>query len=119
MKFIKRLEHILTKMMNKTAEFAGKPMVFVVSILLIVGWFLVSGLLEYDTWFDIMDVTIFITTFLMLFVVQASQNADTKAIQDKLDEIIDVLPGASKSKEGEEERFKEGREQTAKSKSKN
>ena len=51
---------------------------------------------------------IFISTFFLLFVVQSSQNADTEAIQDKLDEIIDSLPTADRTKEGEEKKIKRG-----------
>lgn len=108
MKMTTRAKEILTQMMNKVADFAGRPVVFVTAVLLIIAWFVVSRFMEYDTWFDIMDVVIFVTTFLMLFIVQASQNADTEAIQDKLDEIIEAIPGARTSKEGEEKEFKKG-----------
>lgn len=103
------LKQKLTIFMNKTATFVGRPAVFLASVLLVVGWFVVSRFLPYDVWFDIMDVTIFITTFFMLFIVQASQNADTEAIQDKLDDIIEALPKAHTSKEGEEKRLKRGK----------
>ena len=43
-----------------------------------------------------------------MFVVQSSQNADTRAIQDKLDEIIKSLPNADDSKKNEETRLKKG-----------
>ena len=55
-----------------------------------------------------MDVFIFITTFFLILVVQSSQNADTRAIQDKLDEIIKSLPKADDSKKNEETRLKKG-----------
>lgn len=99
----------LTTLMNKTADFVGRPTVFLVSVLIIISWFAVSRFLPYDVWFDIMDVSIFMTTFFMLFVVQASQNADTSAIQDKLDEIIEALPKTRSSKEGEEKQLKRGK----------
>lgn len=109
MKLINRVKSQLTVLMNKIADFVGKPSVFIIAILLVIIWFICSRFMEYDTWFDIMDVTIFITTFLLLFVVQASQNADTEAIQDKLDEIIDALPQTKNSKKGEEKEFKKGK----------
>ncbi len=95
--------------MNKTADFVGKPVIFLAFMLLIVTWFVFSRFLPYDVWYDIMDVTIFIITFLLLFIIQASQNADTEAIQDKLDEIIKALPKANASKEGEEKQLKKGK----------
>lgn len=111
---MKRFEVVkekLTVTMNKVAEFVGRPVVFLAQIVIIAAWFIASRFLPYDVWFDIniMDVTVFITFFFLIIVVQASQNADTAAIQDKLDEIIDALPNARTSKEGEEKRLKRGK----------
>lgn len=108
MKITTKLNQRLTEMMTNLDDFIGRPVVFVGAILVLVGWFILRSFIEYDTWFDIMDVSIFIITFLLLFIVQVSQNADTRAIQDKLDEIIDNLPGARTSKEREEEKLKKG-----------
>ncbi len=105
----KKTHQLLTAMMTRLADFVGRPVVFVSVVLLLVVWFVCKQYVEYDIWLDIMDIAIFVITFLLLFVIQASQNADTEAIQDKLDEIIDALPNASKSKEGEEKDFKEGK----------
>lgn len=109
MKLVKRMDAFLAKLVNGLADIIGKPTVFALAFILVALWFCTRFFLEYEAWFDIMDVFIFITTFFLLFVVQASQNADTKAIQDKLDNIIDALPGASKDVEGEEERIKAGK----------
>ena len=102
------VEKSLTKYVNSLADFTGKPQVFATVILLSIGWFIAGLFIEYQTWFDIMDLVIFVSTFLLLFVLQSSQNADTMAIQHKLDEIIDALPGTDKTKEAEEERLKRG-----------
>ena len=109
---MKRFEVVkekLTVTINKVAEFVGRPVVFLALIVIIAAWFIASRFLPYDVWFDIMDVTVFITSFFLIIVLQASQNADTEAVQDKLDEIIDALPGAQTSKEGEEKRLKRGK----------
>jgi low affinity Fe/Cu permease len=108
MSVLKTIDKALTKMMNNLAVLAGRPFVFAGLFLLALGWFIAGIFLEYDTWYDIMDVFIFLTTFFLLFIVQGSQNADTEAIQDKLDEIIDSLPKANDKKEGEEKRIKRG-----------
>lgn len=108
MNFYKNVSNSLTTFMNRLAYFAGKPYVLSIFFILVILWFVASLFIEYDTWYDIMDVFIFITTFFLLFVIQGSQNADTTAIQDKLDEIIDALPNASDKKEGEEKRIKKG-----------
>lgn len=109
---MKRFEIVkekLTVAINKLADFVGRPVVFLTTIVIIAAWFIASRFLPYEVWFDIMDVTIFIASFFLLFVLQASQNADTKAMQDKLDEIIDALPRAKTSKKGEEKRLKRGK----------
>ena len=108
MKLLKKTDKALTVLMNKLAMFAGKPYVLVGLFLAALGWFIAGIFLEYDTWYDIMDVFIFLTTFFLLFIIQASQNADTAAIQDKLDEIIGSLPRANHKKEGEEKEMKRG-----------
>lgn len=106
---MKKVSEFLTVTMNKIADFVGHPVVFTMAVLVIAAWFVSGMFLEYDTWFDIMDVTIFITTFFLLFVIQASQNADTKAIQDKLDDIIEALPHSDKVHKGEEKEIKKGK----------
>ena len=103
-----RFEKSLISVMNKIADFVGRPMLFLAVIVLVLIWFACSRLLEYQVWFDIMDVTIFVSTFFMLFILQASQNADTQAMQHKLDEIIEALPNASTKVEGEEKEYKRG-----------
>ncbi len=108
MKTPKKVEKLLTTGMNKLADFIGKPQVFATIFLVVIGWFIAGLFLEYDTWFDIMDLAIFVSTFFLLFIIQSSQNADTKAIQDKLDELIDSLPKADSSKEHEEAQIKRG-----------
>ena len=94
--------------MNRLADFLGNPRVFAVVVVSVIAWFIARLFIEYETWFDIMDLAIFISTFFLLFVVQSSQNADTEAIQDKLDEIINSLPNANSKKEKEEKRLKRG-----------
>ena len=104
----KSTEKFLIRLMNALADFVGKPLVFVIVFMIALLWFILGLFIEYEIWFDIMDLTIFVSTFFLLFIVQSSQNADTKAIQDKLDEIIRALPNTDKTKEKEEKRIKRG-----------
>lgn len=108
MKALKKIDKTLTKIMNDLATVVGRPYVFAAVLILALAWFVTGIFMEYDTWFDIMDVFVFLITFFLLFVVQSSQNADTAAIQDKLDEIIDAIPKADTKKEGEEKSMKRG-----------
>lgn len=108
MKQLPPLQRALTVVMNKLAWFIGHPYVFAgfLTITVIYGFLLV--VLEYELWFDIIDIFIFTVSFFILFILQNSQNAEMRAIQDKLDEIIDKLPGADVDKEKEEELLKRG-----------
>ena len=107
-KFWKAVDKKLTRFMNLLSDIIGRPYVFIIVLFVAAGWFVASMTMEYETWFDIMDVFVFLTTFFLLFVIQSSQNADTAAMQDKLDEIIEALPKARKKKEAEEKRMKRG-----------
>lgn len=107
--FSKKARKRLTILLNKLTIFSGNPFLFAFLILLVITWFIVGIFFNYDsTWYDIMDVFVFLTTFFLVFVVQATQNADTRALQDKLDEIIDSLPKADDHVKSEEKRIKRG-----------
>lgn len=108
MKAQKKIEKTLAKSINKLADVIGHPHVIAGVFIAVVCWFAAGLFLEYDFWFDVIDLVIFISSFFLLFILQSSQNADTKAIHDKLDEIIDSLPSANKQKKREEKRLKEG-----------
>lgn len=108
---MKKMNTTITRAMSRFADSLGSPLVFLAAVILIVGWFVAMRWMEYDVWFDIMDVTIFLTTFLFLFMLQSAQNADTQAIQDKLDDLIKALPNTDKDKVAEEEKLKRGEKQ--------
>jgi low affinity Fe/Cu permease len=68
------------KFANWTATAAGQPQVFAVACLIIVGWALTGPLFGYsDTWQLVINTGTTIITFLMVFVIQNSQNRDSKA----------------------------------------
>jgi low affinity Fe/Cu permease len=72
-----------------TARSSGRPSTFVVSCIVIVVWAVTGPMFHYsDTWQLIINTGTTIVTFLMVFLIQNTQNRDGAAIQAKLDELI-------------------------------
>ena len=71
------------------AHQSGRPVTFLIAFLIVVAWALAGPLFNYsDTWQLVINTGTTIVTFLMVFVIQNTQNRDGAAIQAKLDELI-------------------------------
>jgi low affinity Fe/Cu permease len=78
-----------TRLTKGTAYVTGRPLTFVVATSVILGWAVTGPLFGFsDTWQLVINTGTTIVTFLMVFLIQSTQNRDTEAIQVKLDEII-------------------------------
>ncbi|HVS54162.1 MAG TPA: low affinity iron permease family protein [Opitutaceae bacterium] len=87
-----------TRLARWTAQTAGKSGTFVTALLVIAGWAITGPLFRYsDTWQLVINTGTTIVTFLMVFLIQATQNRDSAAIHVKLDEIIRAMKGARNS----------------------
>lgn len=84
-----------TRFANASARAAGRPVVFLLAVLIIVVWSVSGPLFGFsDTWQLVINTGTTIITFLMVFLIQNTQNRDSEAMHVKLDEVIRALNGA-------------------------
>ncbi|MEK9195871.1 MAG: low affinity iron permease family protein [Patescibacteria group bacterium] len=74
---------------TQVSVFAGRSIIFFLAVIVVVVWLMTGPFFDFsDTWQLVINTGTTIVTFLMVFLIQNTQNRDSKAVQLKLDEII-------------------------------
>ena len=89
------MNELFRKFAQKISQIVGTSWAFIVAVLIIVVWAITGPMFRYsDTWQLVINTGTTIITFLMVFLIQNTQNRDAKAIHLKLDELIKGVKGA-------------------------
>jgi low affinity Fe/Cu permease len=87
--------HLFSQLASRTAHLAGKPLTFLLAVAVVLGWAISGPVFGFsDTWQLVINTSTTIITFLMVFLIQNTQNRDTLALQLKLAELIIAMRGA-------------------------
>ena len=93
---VRKLAHKMEQLAVWTTTWVGSSWAFTIASVLVIAWLVTGPVFHYsNTWQLVMNTISSIVTFLMVFLIQRSQNKDTLAMQVKLNEIVAALKGAS------------------------
>jgi low affinity Fe/Cu permease len=85
------MKRLFADLATATANRSGRPAIFLLAVIVVVVWAMTGPIFDYsDTWQLIINTGTTVVTFLMVFIIQNTQNRDGAAIQAKLDELIRV-----------------------------
>jgi low affinity Fe/Cu permease len=103
-----QLDRVFTDVANRVSGAAGRPATFIIAVTIIVVWGITGPVFGWsDTWQLIVNTGTTIVTFLMVFLIQNSQNRDAAAMQAKLDELLRAVESAREGFVGIEHRTDE------------
>jgi low affinity Fe/Cu permease len=89
------MNELFRKFSHRISEVVGSPWSFIVAVTIIIIWGLTGPIFQFsDTWQLVINTGTTIVTFLMVFLIQNTQNRDAKAIHLKLDELIRAIDKA-------------------------
>lgn len=99
------MEEVFEKVANVISRAMGRPLTFVLCVVLVLVWAASGPIFHFsDTWQLVINTGTTIVTFLMVFLIQNSQNREGEALQAKLDELIRALDAAENRFIGLEQR---------------
>jgi len=82
-------QHLFSAFAARVAEWCGRPLAFMAAVVLVLVWAITGPVFGYsETWQLVINTGTTIITFLMVFILQNTQNRDGRALQAKLDELI-------------------------------
>lgn len=91
-----KLSELLERLSQKATQATGTSKAFIMALAIIIVWLITGPIFDFsDTWQLVINTGTTIITFLMVFLIQRSQNKDALAIHLKLNEIVAALEGAS------------------------
>ncbi len=92
------MRHLFRQFSERTSVLVGSPWAFLLAFAIIILWAITGPLFKFsDTWQLVINTSTTIVTFLMVFLIQNTQNRDSKAIHLKLDELLYGVKGARNS----------------------
>jgi len=92
---VNKMDELFRKFAARVSQFAGSPWTFITAVLILLIWGISGPVFGFsDTWQLVINTGTTIITFLMVFLIQNTQNRDSKAINLKLDELIRAVRDA-------------------------
>ncbi|MDQ7827902.1 MAG: low affinity iron permease family protein [Armatimonadota bacterium] len=89
------MQDFFHRVAQRAAQLVGSPWAFIAAVLVLVGWAATGPVFHFsDTWQLVVNTGTTIVTFLIVFLIQNTQNRDARAIHLKLDELIRAVRGA-------------------------
>ncbi|MFN8489865.1 MAG: low affinity iron permease family protein [Caldilineaceae bacterium] len=89
------MNEFFRKFAHQTSNWVGSPWTFLIAVLVIIVWAISGPVFHFsDTWQLVINTGTTIVTFLMVFLIQNTQNRDAQAIHLKLDELLRAMKGA-------------------------